>query len=324
MRIETFAVAVLIRVPRTFVVSQIVFSLRICKLVHFYSHALRTSFDSLRSEMSPSTSPTSNNSGRKRRYSDDLSDDECSSPKSSPVDDDKRAHHNELERRRRDHIKDYFLNLKSNVKLLDGEKASRALILKRAVDYINMLQNQTKEYKTEIEELKRRNELLVQQASGLHLKPFLTSLQLQNAAASSQPLFSQTAPAASGFNFVPTTSAMPSVVVPQSSGDLTQFAPTGFSRSTPASPQALHTTTSTVQNNPALLANISSLLLQNPGLLNQLQQTATTVTNQHQNLEPLTPPYSTELADAQARLLASSLAYRERQFATAIGASQNH
>ncbi|KAI6173386.1 Protein max [Aphelenchoides besseyi] len=274
--------------------------------------------------MSPSTSPTSNNSGRKRRYSDDLSDDECSSPKSSPVDDDKRAHHNELERRRRDHIKDYFLNLKSNVKLLDGEKASRALILKRAVDYINMLQNQTKEYKTEIEELKRRNELLAQQASGLHLKPFLTSLQLQNAAAPSQPLFSQTAPAASGFNFVPTTSTMPSVVVPQSSGDITQFAPTGFSRSTPAPPQALHTTTSTVQNNPALLANISSLLLQNSSLLNQLQQTATTATNQQQNLEPLTPPYSTELADAQARLLASSLAYRERQFATAIGASHNH
>ena len=38
------------------------------------------------------------------------------------LDDDRRAHHNELERRRRDHIKDHFLALKNCIPLLEGEK----------------------------------------------------------------------------------------------------------------------------------------------------------------------------------------------------------
>lgn len=38
------------------------------------------------------------------------------------MEDDRRAHHNELERRRRDHIKDHFMNLKDAIPVLDGEK----------------------------------------------------------------------------------------------------------------------------------------------------------------------------------------------------------
>lgn len=53
-----------------------------------------------------------------------------------------------------------------------------------------MLQNQVKDYKSEVEDLKRRNENLTQQNSGLNLKPFLTSLQLQSANVATQPLFS--------------------------------------------------------------------------------------------------------------------------------------
>ncbi|KAI6191582.1 Protein max [Aphelenchoides bicaudatus] len=155
---------------------------------------------------------------RKRKYqnsatsdNEEFSDDESSPKTSSPsADDDKRAHHNELERRRRDHIKDHFLNLKSSIPLLEGEKSSRALILKRAVDYITMLQTQIKDYKSEVEDLKRRNENLSQQTSGLNLKPFLTSLQLQQQAAA-QPLFnaalSQPQPLVSATNVsvLPTT-----------------------------------------------------------------------------------------------------------------------
>ncbi|VDK65117.1 unnamed protein product [Anisakis simplex] len=55
-----------------------------------------------------------------------LSEDDSSSPKSlSPqMDGDRRAHHNELERRRRDHIKDHFMSLKDAIPLLDGEKVT--------------------------------------------------------------------------------------------------------------------------------------------------------------------------------------------------------
>uniref|UniRef100_A0A8R1I3N2 BHLH domain-containing protein n=1 Tax=Caenorhabditis japonica TaxID=281687 RepID=A0A8R1I3N2_CAEJA len=98
---------------------------------------------------------------RKRQHSES-SDDDVSSPKSaSPsMDDDRRAHHNELERRRRDHIKDHFVILKEAIPLLDGEKSSRALILKRAVEYIKVMQSRLSENQTSIDELRRKNELL--------------------------------------------------------------------------------------------------------------------------------------------------------------------
>jgi hypothetical protein len=105
--------------------------------------------------------PTSQHLQRKRKYNSDegdFSDDDSGfSPKSSSpsADDDRRAHHNELERRRRDHIKDHFSSLKNAIPLLEGEKSSRALILKRAVDYIQVLQAQLKEAKMEIDDYKR-------------------------------------------------------------------------------------------------------------------------------------------------------------------------
>ena len=42
---------------------------------------------------------------------------------------DKRAHHNALERRRRDHIKDSFLNLRDAIPEIAGEKVSGKLKL---------------------------------------------------------------------------------------------------------------------------------------------------------------------------------------------------
>lgn len=65
---------------------------------------------------------------RKRKYlaassDNDFSDDEGSPQSGSPsMDEDRRAHHNELERRRRDHIKDHFMALKGSIPLLEGEK----------------------------------------------------------------------------------------------------------------------------------------------------------------------------------------------------------
>lgn len=99
---------------------------------------------------------------RKRTSNSDLSDDDSGSHKShSPsIDDDRRAHHNELERRRRDHIKDHFMSLKDAIPLLEGEKSSRALILKRAVEYISLMQARLNENQITIEELKRRNQEL--------------------------------------------------------------------------------------------------------------------------------------------------------------------
>jgi len=53
---------------------------------------------------------------------------------SSPsVDEDRRAHHNELERRRRDHIKDHFVALKNSIPLLEGEKVSSWVPTKKAI-----------------------------------------------------------------------------------------------------------------------------------------------------------------------------------------------
>lgn len=99
---------------------------------------------------------------QKRHSHSDVSDDDFGSHKShSPsLDDDRRAHHNELERRRRDHIKDHFHSLKEVIPLLDGEKSSRALILKRAVEYISHMQSTLNKNQVTIEELQKRNQEL--------------------------------------------------------------------------------------------------------------------------------------------------------------------
>lgn len=76
---------------------------------------------------------------------------------------DKRAHHNALERRRRDHIKFSFTSLRDAVPSLQGEKASRAQILKKAADYIQSMRRKNTAHLQDIEDLKRQNKLLEEQ-----------------------------------------------------------------------------------------------------------------------------------------------------------------
>nr|CAD7453584.1 unnamed protein product [Timema tahoe] len=78
----------------------------------------------------------------------------------------KRAHHNALERKRRDHIKDSFSSLRESVPALQGEKVvssskvSRALILKKAADYIQFMRRKNSAHQQDIDDLKRQNNLL--------------------------------------------------------------------------------------------------------------------------------------------------------------------
>lgn len=77
--------------------------------------------------------------------------------------DNKRYHHNALERRRRDVMKDSFCKLKDAVPSLQGEKASRAQILKKAAEYIQVMKKKNTIHQTDIEELKKLNKTLEEQ-----------------------------------------------------------------------------------------------------------------------------------------------------------------
>lgn len=78
----------------------------------------------------------------------------------------KRAHHNALERKRRDHIKDSFSNLRDTVVALKGGKgASRVQILKEAAQYINLMRKNTKKQQQDIDDLKRQNVILNSQSN---------------------------------------------------------------------------------------------------------------------------------------------------------------
>uniref|UniRef100_A0A182NFS9 Protein max n=1 Tax=Anopheles dirus TaxID=7168 RepID=A0A182NFS9_9DIPT len=72
----------------------------------------------------------------------------------------KRAHHNALERKRRDHIKDSFTSLRDSVPSLQGEKASRAQILKKAAEYIQFMRRKNNSHQQDIDDLRRQNNLL--------------------------------------------------------------------------------------------------------------------------------------------------------------------
>ncbi|UXI16546.1 hypothetical protein NH340_JMT02489 [Sarcoptes scabiei] len=76
---------------------------------------------------------------------------------------DRRAHHNALERKRRDHIKDSFSSLRDSVPSLQGEKASRAQILKKAAEYIQYMRKKNTNVQTDIEEIKKQNKMLADQ-----------------------------------------------------------------------------------------------------------------------------------------------------------------
>lgn len=72
----------------------------------------------------------------------------------------KRAHHNALERKRRDHIKDSFTSLRDSVPSLQGEKASRAQILKKAAEYIQFMRRKNTSHQQDIDDLKKHNNIL--------------------------------------------------------------------------------------------------------------------------------------------------------------------
>jgi len=80
---------------------------------------------------------------------------------------DKRAHHNLLERRRRDHIKDSFHDLRDCIPSLQGEKVSRAHILNKATEYIRQLQKGGSIREGEIDDLELKNEVLEEQVNAL-------------------------------------------------------------------------------------------------------------------------------------------------------------
>ncbi|CAG0889824.1 unnamed protein product [Darwinula stevensoni] len=79
----------------------------------------------------------------------------------------KRAHHNALERRRRDHIKDSFSSLRDCVPSLQGEKSSRATILKKAAEYIQLMRKRNSSHQQDIDDLKKQNQILEQQIRAL-------------------------------------------------------------------------------------------------------------------------------------------------------------
>jgi len=80
---------------------------------------------------------------------------------------DKRAHHNALERKRRDHIKDSFTGLKDAIPTLQGDKSSRAQILKKASEYIAFMRRKNGSHSNDIEDLKRQNSHLENQIKTL-------------------------------------------------------------------------------------------------------------------------------------------------------------
>jgi len=80
---------------------------------------------------------------------------------------DKRSHHNALERKRRDHIKDSFTGLKDAIPNLQGDKSSRAQILKKASEYIAFMRRKNNGHSNDIEDLKKQNQHLENQIRAL-------------------------------------------------------------------------------------------------------------------------------------------------------------
>jgi Max protein len=76
----------------------------------------------------------------------------------------KQAHHSALEKKRRDCIKNSFTNLRESVPALQEEKVvSRALILKKATDYIQYMWRKNSAHQQGIDDLKQQNSLLESQ-----------------------------------------------------------------------------------------------------------------------------------------------------------------
>ncbi|XP_004364652.2 max protein [Capsaspora owczarzaki ATCC 30864] len=75
----------------------------------------------------------------------------------------KRAHHNALERKRRDHIKEKFNELRDTVPSIAGDKASRSLILNRATEFIVTMKQRNTAHEAEIDAIRKQNETLRKQ-----------------------------------------------------------------------------------------------------------------------------------------------------------------
>lgn len=97
----------------------------------------------------------------------DEDDDENSAQTQFMTQAEKRAHHNALERKRRDHIKESFHSLRDSVPSVQGEKASRAQILKQATDYIQFMNKKSSTIQHDIDDLKRQNSILDSQIRSL-------------------------------------------------------------------------------------------------------------------------------------------------------------
>ncbi|CAF1463555.1 unnamed protein product [Adineta ricciae] len=91
----------------------------------------------------------------------------------------KRAHHNALERKRRDHIKGSFNDLRDVIPFIKGEKASRAHVLKSATEYIHASKAKNQQHQQTIEDIKRQNAILELQVRLLE-RAKDTSLYAQN------------------------------------------------------------------------------------------------------------------------------------------------
>lgn len=77
-----------------------------------------------------------------------------------PGDDNRRDHHNQLERKRRASIKTSYNDLREVIPSLRGSKASRAVILQRAVECIEELVKLNRDHTHCVETLKRQNDAL--------------------------------------------------------------------------------------------------------------------------------------------------------------------
>ncbi|BHF69263.1 hypothetical protein SprV_0301230600 [Sparganum proliferum] len=84
-----------------------------------------------------------------------------------PTDDNRRDHHNHLERKRRASIKGSYSDLREAIPGLRGSKASRAVTLQRAVEYIEELHRRNREHTLCVDTLTRQNEALDRQIQDL-------------------------------------------------------------------------------------------------------------------------------------------------------------
>ncbi|VDK36590.1 unnamed protein product [Taenia asiatica] len=83
-------------------------------------------------------------------------------------DDNRRDHHNHLERKRRASIKGSYCDLREAIPSLRGSKASRAVTLQRAAEYIETLTKSNREHSCCVDELTRQNDILERQVQDLY------------------------------------------------------------------------------------------------------------------------------------------------------------